>query len=255
MLLRVTEKCEEMCSHCMIDANPRGTAIDLETFREVYDFLQRTKPKVLLISGGEPTTHPNIVGICMILKRSNPDSLVSMLSNGSFIFDDYKVASVKTIMNAGVSVCVRTHQEFYPSYKKVLSKKHDFYAMGCEFFDGGIDALSRLGRAKDSHPDFKTKGAQCANTVLAAKQSPNERVWLDMLEYGAKNYCKPSIGVDGTIYAGETQWCAPLGHVRDATLESIYERAKKFNPKSCNKCRGLEKIKDLNRAAYDLLVR
>lgn len=254
MLIRITEQCDEMCTHCMIDASPEGHSMKRDVFKDTLRFLMEAKPKVVLISGGEPTQHRNFSGICLIIKALMPEAVVCLLTNGLFIYNKNKTEDIRYLIEKGISVSVRTHPKFYPSYKRVMAKSAEIVGLGCSMFDDGIDSLSRLGRAKKNHQSYPSKGAQCANTVLAAKQTKDGRTWLAMLEYSAKNYCKPSIGIDGTIYAGETQFCHPIGHVKESTLESLYEKAKTFNPQRCDRCNGVEKVRITNGLAFKLLV-
>lgn len=239
----------------MADAEPNGFSMTEETLKHAMLFLQNARPNVLLISGGEPTLHPSFESICSSMVTAFPMAAICLLSNGSFIENKESTTSVeRLIKHKAVSVSIRTHPDFYPNYEKTMSNKDKLLSIGCEFFNDGIGALTRLGRAKNNHLDYRSKAAQCANTVLTAKQTTCASQWISMLECSARNFCKPTIGVDGTIYPGETQFCMPIGHVRTSSISDVYERAKALNPLKCNKCNGLEAIKSKNRPAYDLLT-
>jgi hypothetical protein len=238
----------------MVDATPQGFNMSEEIFDKSLKFFDKAKPKVIFVSGGEPTLHPRFEEICTEIKSRYPDSFVGAFSNGSFIFDKKKTDTVRVLTKIGIKFSIRTHPIFYPNYEKTMAEKEKLLEIGCEFFNDGIDGLIRLGRARSAHLDYASNGCQCANTVLTAKQSISGSDWLLVLESIAVHLCKPSIGIDGTIYAGETRWCQPIGHVDYSTLDTLYKRAKEFNPLKCNKCNGLDKIKQLNKRAYDFMV-
>lgn len=46
------------CSHCLENATPDGEHMSSETFKKVLNFMERINPTVVLITGGEPTDHP-----------------------------------------------------------------------------------------------------------------------------------------------------------------------------------------------------
>lgn len=230
MLFQLTQKCNEGCPHCFVDASPDKEHMSDDVFERANTFLKSFPNLALLVSGGEPTLHPNFYDKVMVLKMSQP--IVMFLSNGSFLSDYRKTSDVKKLISEGVTVQIRTHPLYYPNYKNIMKYKSTLEKMGCLVFDDAIDSLVKLGRTKTGVGRFPG----CTNFALAARQLPDITKVVQSLEARQK-LCTPVITVDGGIHAGETQFCYKLGSV-DNTAEEIYEAAKKFSPFQCDRCEG-----------------
>lgn len=76
--LFITDKCNMACSYCYVDyKNNNFNFISLD---EIKRLLLINKSKRILLSGGEPTTHPDIFEIISYSKKNHIN--VQMLSNG-----------------------------------------------------------------------------------------------------------------------------------------------------------------------------
>jgi 7,8-dihydro-6-hydroxymethylpterin dimethyltransferase len=72
-LIEVTDTCDLGCPLCYANSG-EGKFLDLETLERMMDFFQESedgKAEILQISGGEPTTHPDILKIMEIAKSKN----------------------------------------------------------------------------------------------------------------------------------------------------------------------------------------
>jgi hypothetical protein len=205
-----------------------------DVFKRAAKFLKTFPNRTLLVSGGEPTLHPDFYDKVMALKVDQP--IVMFLSNGSFLDDYRKTSDVKKLISHGVIVQVRTHPKYYPNYPILMKYKHTLEKMGCKVYDDGINALIKLGRTKTGVGCFPA----CTNFSLLAHQLPDITAVVQSMEARQK-LCTPLIAVDGSIHAGETQFCDKLGTV-DSTAEEIYEAAKKFTPFICDRCEGCHVI-------------
>src|SRR6478752_1326850 len=64
-LIEVTSNCNLRCPMCFAESGPGGTNIDFATYRSMVDRYVHLEgvADVLQLSGGEPTLHPDIVGM------------------------------------------------------------------------------------------------------------------------------------------------------------------------------------------------
>ncbi len=70
-LIDVTDKCDLCCPMCYASSG-KGKHLELKKIEEMMDFFQKKedgKAEILQISGGEPTTHPEIIKILEIAKK------------------------------------------------------------------------------------------------------------------------------------------------------------------------------------------
>lgn len=250
MLLRITDACDEQCTHCMVSGTPDGKHMSMETLDQVIDFLSRVKPKTMSISGGEPTLHPEWPSIVEKVLPLVP--IISVLSNGSFVSKSGQNDLVKGLIKRGVSFQIRTHPTYYPNYKDTVLHAPLFKELGCDFYEDGISQLVRSGRAKGAHPDMPNSPCPCANTVLVAKQTKYDN-WLPVMEQSGQ-FCKPMISPDGKIYPGETSECVSIGCVTDS-LRDLHLSACSLRPRNCNKCSGWDALANKYPGATEYLAR
>lgn len=80
----VTEVCNRQCFYCHNEGQPFGTTyISLSKVREVVSQLSDVGTRTIVVSGGEPTLHPNIVQILRAIKSEAPGS-IELVTNGTF---------------------------------------------------------------------------------------------------------------------------------------------------------------------------
>jgi hypothetical protein len=228
MLIQITQRCLEGCSHCFIDAAPDRQDMTEEVFEGVLNFL--TPARGILVSGGEPTLHPHFfewVSRIVGLKKK-----VFLLSNGSFVDDTKKLNEVKELQKKGVLIEIRTHPLYYPNYHKTKAKESLFTKLGFFFAEDGLDSLVKLGRAKPENGCF----LGCTNLVLGSRQLNSFEQVIEAMESRGK-LCTPLVAIDGKVHCGETQFCESIGTVFDSK-ETLFSNLKKFNPLHCDRCYG-----------------
>ena len=84
LAIEVTNACNYHCPFCYRMSEPLGEYIPYDTILEIAKETKQWVPNILL-TGGEPTLHPQIAEIINILH--NNDVSVSMISNGSGLFN------------------------------------------------------------------------------------------------------------------------------------------------------------------------
>ena len=239
MLISITDRCMEQCTHCMADATPTGKHMSDETWEQVLGFLAQAKPTNVCISGGEPTLHPRCGEWVRTLRERG--FIVSLLSNGSFLEsgDDDLISDMMYIARElhMSFLQITTDSRFYPNHVQRMASVAKYKLEGCTTYQ--IKHLLPYGRARNNHPEsFKsTRSPTCANIFLVAKQLPNLPVALRLLEEGYAQFCKPVITRTGDVHPGEAAMCPPVGHVLDGA-SVIFDRLRTGGP--CGRC-GLTK--------------
>lgn len=86
MNILLTEKCTNYCPYCFAQErmvnSPANSFISLGAFKEILDFLSKSKVRHVNLIGGEPLIHPNIVGIISMVNKVDTIRSVSIFSGG-----------------------------------------------------------------------------------------------------------------------------------------------------------------------------
>lgn len=254
MLLKLTNKCYEGCSHCMECSGPDGEHMSLETLKDAVEFLRYTGVRGVAISGGEFTTDPQFYDkIMFVVNRLGRDAVISLQSNGSFIEDKEKVDQLKDILKHRnvVGLQISSNKKFYPNYEWTMSHAKDFEAMSSKVvFVTDWQNLHRLGRAQNlKDVEFKRSPA-CSPIVSRGNQmdkvlrkGANLTDFIHFLEISGY-VCKPMINENGSVHIGECQFCTKLGDIngyshmmykmKDEVNEGILDKIR--NSVMCDRC-------------------
>ena len=227
MLIRVTNSCRMSCSHCMVDAKPGGRHMDMSVFAATLDFTSRVGVPLLIISGGEPTDHPDIVDMLKIGRSTG--MLVSVLSNGMFLGED--AVRRDAILDACDSVQVTNDPRFYP-------KRVDPFDHPKVVFEDRVRVLSPFGRAKNSSSCTR-QAPTCFNLRSIVRATGSLRVAIEVLAKRGR-FCSPSVNVDGNVVCGEAPSCSSIGSVND-TLDEISKNIAELQCSRCGLVNNLDK--------------
>ena len=239
MILELTLACNEMCSHCMVDAVPTGRHMTEKTLDDVIHFLikRENEPNILQISGGEFTLHPFFYTTIYILSDVLPDTKFILESNGSFWFDKRKKDLVRELLSKEniIGLQIRTDKRYYPNYEKIMAAKAEIEAWNSKasVLEGEI-SLIPMGRAKNLIETNPDRSPQCVNFIMFNKQRDFKTLkeFMDLYNSMGK-VCSPMIDVDGNLHAGESCLCKPFAKVT-YTNEEIVRGMKAHD--FCGKC-------------------
>lgn len=224
MLIRITECCRMGCSHCMIDATPKGQHMSFEMFEKAIRFSETDF--LLIISGGEPLEHPNFFEFAQMIKKSKfNQKMVTILSNGMFLEDE---ELRERVLDLGFSIQITNDSRFYP--RPIPNFSHPLIC-GIE---RKLRIVSPLGRAAKNHLSSGRHSPLCFNLRSVVRNFGNFRLGVLYLRSTGK-FCTPSINVDGSISAGESNQCYRIGTVDS----SDSELTNNLLSMQCNHC-GLE---------------
>lgn len=241
MLLALTYKCSMCCTHCLADANPYKSEMPMGVLLNAIELINKLGVKSLLITGGEPTEHPEFFKFISKIIDVYKEIILVVLSNGSFVNDNEKLREVIELLDSSVRLRIQitTDERFYPDHKKTVHSKEllEFianYHKKVYFVDRLIDKISPYGRALKNHKDLidRSRVPSCTNLYLIARQVRTMREIIKYLELKGK-FCTPLITPNGTVLAGEAYSCSAIGTVKSEP-EEIYNNLKQGF--CCNNC-------------------
>lgn len=248
MLFQITNTCYEECPHCMDCSKPNEPHASLELLPYVANFYHFIGAPILVISGGEPTTHPDFEEIC--LRFSLNGIPFSICSNGTWVFDQEKRKVFEHVVRlpffAGAQIY--SDKRFYRSYEKVKEHKEYFESLDHVVFEDtnmGMGMMD-LGRARSYEPaqqiiEQQNYAMNCANCTLIARQSKTIESFRRNLRAALNRaFCKPLIDVNGDVHMGESWLCPSVGNVKDDYMMEIFKNMQQFTP--CKRCRNYDKF-------------
>lgn len=207
MLVKITTQCHMGCKHCMEDSLPVGANMSEDTFRKACDFIKRNEFMFVLMSGGEPTDHPQFTEFVGISKSHGLKTVV--LSNGLFLKDERR----DEILNSGADFQIINDPEYYPV------KVEPFSHPAIQVFDTKIMApLSPFGRAVKNGLSIGRSSPMCFNLRSATRHFRDFKEAVLFIR-GHGKMCTPSITVEGDIVAGESRFCSKIGTVESSNME------------------------------------
>ena len=243
MLVKVTSHCAAGCNHCMEDATPKGEHMPFEIFEKALSFTERAEcrlikdgmPVMVMLSGGECTDHPRIVEMVEMIAKRN--WIVTILTHGLWL-DNVELRNQllrdDVWWRNNVLIQVTNDERYYPRKPPRFEHKKVIYV-------DKLLVLSTIGRA--ANPKFDPQGlnprmapssfnfrslVHSTRSITSAIQILRVRGMM-----GKSGFCTPSVSHDGTVVAGESRFCYPIGTV-DSTNDELTQAV--LNMGSCNRC-------------------
>lgn len=265
MLIQITNKCLMGCRHCLNNSTPDGEHMPLSTWYVCLQHVRDVGSKVVIISGGEPTEHPNWSS--MVEDACRNFWHVVIATNGMWI-NTPKEAVMLDILRKhfNCSVQITSNGVYYPQHDQMCTKIRKFTQRlknspireirSIEFnqIKACIDTdihLVPLGRAATdemclhlSENDTATT-ASCFMGALVAAQADYKSA-VAILE-GRGHFCRPRINHKGEIAWSESALCPGFATVNDK-FEDIVKKVKTWSP--CCKCKGWDKVKNSTDPTY-----
>lgn len=211
MLVRITERCSMQCPHCMVEATPEGKHMTRNVFEKTVRFIKNQGIPVMLMSGGEPTDHPEVLDF---IRYSNSHGIATaLLSNGEFLHRD-NVCGVGgsefrgEILNLVHTVQVTNDPRYYPRHVPQFSHPRVFW-------ETHLRVITPQGRAKSNGMESSGRASECFNLRSAVRAYGSLREARILLMAHGK-FCTPSVNIDGSISAGEAPGCSKIGTVESA---------------------------------------
>lgn len=233
-----------MCSHCMNSSNVKGKHMTMETLIRAVRFANDHQVKMLIISGGEPTYHPEFKEFMDYVTR-HFHGMITVTTHGMYVAEPNGTAWFEQYPQ--VMFQITNDERYYPKplpdEAEQLCKPFKNVVI-CEAIGGEIYPQGRALRYLNvTYKKSKCKGTKCFNlrSISHHVSTYNLTQVIEMLE-GAGKFCTPSIKTNGSIAMGESELCPSIGNVLE-TGPTIYRR---ILESQCNDCQMLTKLTPLH---------
>ena len=253
MTIRITNKCNQFCLHCMQESGPKESEMmSMETFKNTLEFINSTSTQVINISGGEAVLHPNILEFLTLALKYNKK--VVLLTNGTYLIDNpelrhnifvlmvknknllIQVTSVKGIYSNPIS-----KKKFEDELKKlVIFKKVKDRVV----FENSIPSgIVPIGRALENYDKIKAPFressvvSRCFNlyqSLMAFNGNLIEAISYVKI-HSKTSFCIPLITENGDMMFGEHgNTCNVVWNVNSEDKNPKIDLQKVLGP--CGKC-------------------
>jgi len=136
----ITWKCNSRCRMCNIWKDADETEISLELVERIFSDRIFRKTRLVKITGGEPTLHPELPGIIKLLTKLLPESRIAINTNG------YPFERMKKVADE----CIRIRNDLVFSIGlDGIGEVHN-YIRGRECFQEVMKTVSYLEKLRDS---------------------------------------------------------------------------------------------------------
>lgn len=206
MILCITSKCKMGCSHCLHDCKPEGVDIALETLKDAIDFIKRIGSVIILVSGGEPTEHPQFFDIMEILITEFGRKRLVISSTGDF-FKDAKYSYRMKKLN--VKVQVTNDPRYYPRPVENFDKSWVLY-------EDDIRTLTSQGRAINEKPIGKTTISCFNSRSIGCGINAQKFSQIVHIPESKNKFCCPLVSPDGNVFLVESLLCTSIGTIHDS---------------------------------------
>lgn len=241
MLIKITNYCSMGCSHCLEDSTIKGEHMTWDAFQRALDCTARMEviawqmgiPRIVLLSGGECTEHPDVVHFAEeVVKRG---CFLILITNGMWLGDEkLRDALLRPEWKKCMSVQVTNDPRFYPKAPPHFDDDRIIYVPALT----QLVTLGRAGRKKN----IDAMGVPMKNAPTSFNFRSLTRSYgsvekaVAMLRAralsGLSGHCSPSISNDGSVVAGESRFCFKIGTV-DSTMAAMTKATVEMK---CNAC-------------------
>ena len=239
MLIRITDHCHGGCSHCFTESTPKGGHMALDTFKAALKISVELGDLCLLISGGEPTDHPDVIEFLKLAKATPVvGQQVLLLSHGMWLTDPaFDAAKRQEIIDIVDGIQVTNDPRYYPRRIERVANPKIAY-------EDHIRQVVPFGRAKTNKIPSERTSPLCFNLRSFTRSFGDIRQAI-VAQRMRGSFCTPSINTNGDILAGEAISCCPVGNVHD-TWQTVNDGT--INLK-CNNCGLVDNLSPQYKAA------
>lgn len=261
MLIQITNTCRMGCPHCMDAATEEPKHMSSETFGQAIGLAERLGVRALVISGGEPTEHPEWDRFVSLAAKKFQS--VSIPTNGAWLFSPRKHSLMTDILRSfsSVKLQISSFEGLYKDHVRTVAATREYAlelkALGLkkrmylETDRKTIDVkMVELGRCCDSPrlaeiAKVSSCTASCITGSVLAAQTTIGNVIRTLEQKG--HFCKPLIGWDGGLRYSESCLCPPFAYVSE-DFRTIEEKSSSWRP--CGSCAGYRKLCESDEPKY-----
>lgn len=243
MVIRITDNCGQHCLHCMQESGPdKKNFMDMETYLKTLIFIKSTMTKVISISGGEPTRHPDILEYIHL--AASTKRIVVLLSNGDWIFDNPRLRDdlfILLLKHKNLSIQITSVRGIYTNYHsktsihEALRVRHTYNKVKNQIVVVNKLELgyTTIGRAKTNidkldDKSFITdrKAPKCFNLYSIiqnfswTKDTINLKEVVDIVKtQSTTSLCIPMVKENGDVVFGEYEACNTVWNVKNDSMD------------------------------------
>lgn len=200
------------------------------TFKQTCHMAEMLEDKMLLVSGGEPTDHPELVKFLTYAKGEGMHLM--LLTNGEWLVDP-AFSDKEAVLRLVDGVQVTNDDRYYP--RRVAQVAHPKVV-----YETRIRRVVPFGRAKTNGLETQAKGPLCFNLRSFARAYSSLRMAIK-LQRVRGSFCTPSVNIDGSVLAGEAVTCCSIGHV-SAEEPALDKGIINLQCNNCGLCDGLSTV-------------
>lgn len=237
----------------MENATPREAHMTFPTLVNAMRFIKEINPKLLMVSGGEPTDHPQFHDFMGYI-RTYHHGVIIIASNGLFMNDGKEAIDGFMSKYANDSLIkwqITNDKRYYPKplnpeMVAYATQKYGDQAMFLDQIGGEIYPQGRaVSSLKITAEDAKGTSSRCFNIRSALHANESLSSAVKMLE-SRMRFCTPNIAQDGNIGLGESSTCPPVANVNTYKMATLEEAIRNSQ---CNECGMNSKLSLLHRVA------
>lgn len=231
-MIKITSKCSMNCSHCMNDATANGKHMDFDTFKKVVLFQNKYGSPLCMITGGEPSEHPEFKAFLEYAVQNMPYTFITVATNGLWMtIDPDFVNYCMTRYSIRILFQVSHDPRYYPI---PIDLSLPVFRLPNVAVINNIPKLYPQGRALENNMSWEAKGSKCFNVRAVANQVDVKSLAhiISILAVKEK-ICTPHIAIDGSIKLGESDLCPPCSHI-DKSHDDIMQDILNFKCQKCN---------------------
>lgn len=231
MMIKITEKCSMGCTHCMNRAAPDGKHMDFDTFQKAIDFQRTYEGLFLIITGGEPTEHPEFMSFLCYAANTLYNNYITITTNGVWMQNnEEKVKYLYNCYGNRIMFQVTNDKRYYPIR---IDLSHPVFHYDNIIVCGTVEHIYPQGRAVDNNLEWTSKASKCFNVraIIHQVNIKDLRNVIRMLAARGK-FCTPHININGHIKLGESDLCPSCSHI-NKTHDEIVNDILNFR---CHEC-------------------
>lgn len=222
MLIKITDKCNMGCSHCLSDCTPNLHDMEWNTFIDAMDFYNKYCKdiiKPILISGGEPTESSIFMNVIKYLIDNPVENPITITTNGIWLTKNEWLVKdlLKFLPNCTFQIVV--DDRYYPTH---VDENSPIFKYSNVLIGRNVINIYPQGRALTNKIPYQAKASKCFNIRAMTKQKPGESLTeiFAMMSMYAK-FCTPHIDIDGNIKLGESRLCPVCSSIYKTEEEII----------------------------------
>lgn len=232
MLLKITTKCNMNCSHCFNSCTADGVNMSWPDIVASVDFINKVKCKSLILTGGEPTEHPDFVNMTKYICK-NTENIIQIIiaSNGIYFEKNPFVVKELLAYDPRLGIQITNVPKYYPIN---INENNEIYKLDRVLLCREIESMYPQGNALKNNYKWSAKCSKCFNFISIMNQLKKKSIeeTIYTLESNFK-FCTPQIDADGTLKPGESSLCKGFGTIYDDEVILVHN-VLNFRCKQCD---------------------